>query len=67
MSRWISCSERLPNKKEANKILVVDEDGIMAVCRFLPKSQQFIVKWDNTEFIGVIAWQIPDPYSPTIN
>ena len=62
---WIPCSERLPEGKESHKVLVTDEDGIMAVCYFLEVTKIFKVCWDGEEFQGVIAWQpLPSPYQP---
>ena len=62
---WIPCSERLPEGKESHKVLVTDEDGIMAVCYFLEVTKIFKVCWDGEEFQGVIAWQpLPEPYQP---
>lgn len=62
---WIPCSERLPEGKESHKVLVTDEDGIMAVCYFLEVTKIFKVCWDGEEFQGVVAWQpLPEPYQP---
>ena len=64
-SGWIPCSERLPEGKESHKVLVTDEDGIMAVCYFLEVTKIFKVCWDGEEFQGVVAWQpLPAPYQP---
>ena len=60
---WIPCEERLPEGKEADKILVTDEDGIMAVCYFLEVTKVFKVRWNGEEFQGAFAWQpLPTPY-----
>ena len=62
---WIPCSERLPEGKESHKVLVTDEDGIMAVCYFLEVTKIFKVCWDGEEFQGVVAWQpLSEPYQP---
>ena len=62
---WIPCSERLPEGKESYKVLVTDEDGIMAVCYFLEITKIFKVCWDGEEFQDVIAWQpLPEHYQP---
>ena len=58
---WIPCSERLPEDNE--RVLVIDEDGIMAVCRFVESVNVFMTCWDGDEFADVIAWQsLPAPY-----
>ena len=60
---WIPVSERIPEGKESHKVLVTDEDGIMAVCYFLEVTKKFKVCWDGEEFQGVVAWQpLPEPY-----
>lgn len=58
---WIACNERLPKNEE--KVLVIDDEGIMAVCIFSPYVKRFFVAWDMEEFEDVIAWQpLPEPY-----
>ena len=58
---WIPCSERLP--EENGRFLVTDEDGILAVCRFVADENEFRVCWDNEYFLDAIAWQpLPAPY-----
>lgn len=58
---WIPTEKKLP--KDNNIVLVTDEDGIVAVCRFVESVNVFMVCWDGDEFKDVIAWQpLPAPY-----
>ena len=53
---WIPCSERLPEGKETHKILVTDEDGIMAVCYFLEVTKVFKVCWDGWNHFNLFSF-----------
>ena len=59
---WIPCSVRLPEGKELHRVLVTDEDGVMAVCYFLEVTNVFKVSWDGEEFKDVVAWKPIAPY-----
>ena len=64
-SRWIPCSERLP---EAHKnVLVCEDDGEIHLCRYNANMKRFFYDgsdWD-IKLSEVIAWQpLPEAYKP---